>query len=131
MAMETDYEKAARERVEWLATLKVGDEVAYQTGFGGQDWVVAKITEINPRKNARRQKYAIAGTWYNVFGHMDTKYAIRRIEPVTDKVLEDIKRRNLMYKLTHGISTKGLKHVDTPALETMWTLYLNGKKGIE
>lgn len=82
---------------EWLSSLKVGDKVAYDTGrYGATMWEVDAIEKITPKRNMVTGK----GYSFNSDGicRVDSRN-FYNLKPITDDVIEWIKRRNLLNKI--------------------------------
>lgn len=85
-----DKEKYA----EWFASLKIGDEVVYPSvGVWGGEMIV-EITRSTPSGMLGLSNGRMANKDGSIRGK---KYF--RIHPVTQKVLDQIERRNMLYKV--------------------------------
>ena len=83
---------------EWLKTLKVGDEVAYNNGnsFTGKNYVIDKIIKITPSGRIKTQ----TGKEFNNTGEIrGSNGSWFCLEPVTKEIVDFIERRRLVFKL--------------------------------
>jgi len=93
---------------EWLASLKVGDEVAYDTGSISKHWIITRIVKITPTGQIRTDA-----------GHLFKNGTYKRdwnyyfLKPVTDTIRDAVTRREIIGLLKRFDFSKLL----TPDLE--------------
>jgi hypothetical protein len=83
-------------RQKWLDSLVEGDEVAIETGaYGFREYAIVKIDRITPTRI-----FKIYNTSFDKNGeergNRDRWTATKSIEPVTEKILNSIQRKNLL-----------------------------------
>lgn len=107
------------QRREWLESLKVGDTVAMNVGsFGYRKYVITEITKITPTRRMETKNGYKLGNDGCEMGKKDAWTPTREIVPVTDEILKDIKRSELLFKL----SSIKLEKLDTEQLERIYDI---------
>jgi hypothetical protein len=81
----------------WLKELKVGDKVAINCGsYGYADYRISTVEKITPTGRIQANNTVFDHTGYT----MGSSYGGRdNLEPITDDILNFIKRKSLYYKL--------------------------------
>lgn len=105
----------------WLAGLKEGDKVAYLSGHCNGGHVVARVKKISPT----RKHFEVGGSSWTEkmnehgFAKARDRYsAPDSIEPLTEQILETIRRRQIIKKL---VETDWVK-LDTATLVKIYDL---------
>lgn len=79
---------------DWLKTLKVGDEVCYDTAYISENYVIATVSGITPTGMVRLDN----GLLFNKGGFCRDKMRNFRyhLQPVTDEIREKVRRKELL-----------------------------------
>lgn len=82
------------DKSEWIATLKQGDEVIVSSRWNKS---ISKVAKVTPKGAIRLEN----GDLYNNFGYKKTtdRWCVTSIEPITDAILYELKRKELVGKL--------------------------------
>lgn len=94
--------KWEQERWGWVKTLKEGDEVAYNIGrYGKERWVIGRVKKITTTGKIRIDD----GTLFDEKGEHRSgtgwNRIYRTIQPVTQEILDSIRREKILYDLSH------------------------------
>jgi len=82
------------ERQAWLDSLKAGDEVAYRTNYG-REWRTSKVTT-----RTKTGRIAVGPYAYNSDGQLRGTNGPWRIEPVTQEIRDDLRKKYLSSMLS-------------------------------
>jgi len=103
------------ERDVWLASLKVGDLVAYNVSNYGINWKVDKITKITATRRIKTKN----GISFNKNGsYQIDDYSSYTMYPYDDEIKEEIEKKNL-YNIVKGKLQKKLKVCSTYNIEDL------------
>lgn len=82
------------QRKQWLATLNIGDEVAFRAGFENS-WYLATIDRITPTR-----RFFCGGRQFDNNGRCrGDNYGAASIEPVTQEVRDAVRNRKIVRRL--------------------------------
>lgn len=106
------------ERDSWLASLKVGDEVAYNSSNFGINWEIVKIIKITATRRIKTEN----GITFNKDGYETGELTHRlSINPYTDKIKEAIEIKQL-YNIVKGKLQNKLNQISTLNLDQLQEL---------
>jgi hypothetical protein len=90
----------------WIDSLKVGDPVACR-GMGSFDRTERNIWLIEAIGKKKKERVRLGNTWFGERGtHRFGSYSVAYLEPVTDEIRQDVRRRRYVHRLSKTDWTK-------------------------
>ena len=110
---------------EWLASLKAGDEVAYNSSCFGTHWVVTKIAKITPTGQIKTE----SGLLFKKGASRVNRWVWCWLKPVTDSIRESARKAEIMRHL-RTVNFDALPIADLEEIYRIVTAKAEGEKSL-